>query len=201
MHKLSRSAQTLDFVIRIIFWFFLFTQLLSLLLSIYSIIIQTLHYDNVSIISQGLNLGNISLTLDADVLPNQQAMNRYRYLILALNVIHLPIYCLMLQSVRRILKPFINQTPFHQTVAANLKKLSILVLVVGILNTAIDYVSYHYTVTNFDLKALLVNEQILSVSTQFSINWTPLFFAVTLYLLSYIFQYGQELQQLSDETV
>lgn len=201
MNRLSHTAKIVDIIVRIIFWFFLITRGLSLCISIYSIVMQAIYSNDIFYISQNLNFGNISLQIGFEDLPNEQHMETYRFIIIGMSIIHLPIYCLMLQSIRKILKPLINQTPFHQTVASNLKKLSILVISVGILNTLSDYIAFHHAATRFDLNALLINENVLSVTTHFSIDWSPLFFAATLFLLSYIFRYGQELQYLADETV
>ena len=53
----------------------------------------------------------------------------------------------------------------------------------------------------FDLNLLLLSERIPKVQFKFIFDLRFLFVAGILLLLSYIFQYGEQLQQLSDETI
>ena len=57
------------------------------------------------------------------------------------------------------------------------------------------------TVFVFDLPALLISEKIVHIGSMFSVDLTFLIYWAILLLLSYVFRYGEELQQLSDETL
>ena len=53
----------------------------------------------------------------------------------------------------------------------------------------------------FDLPSLLISEKITHITVSPNYDPTFLIYSAILLLLSYVFRYGQELQQLSDETL
>ena len=107
----------------------------------------------------------------------------------------------MLRTLRDTLKPFIACQPFHDTTSKNLRKLAILVVVYAALTIVGDAVLTGLLVSIFDPVSLLRSDKVLGGSVNATADLTPLLFAGALYLLSKVFLYGQELQQLSDETL
>lgn len=103
--------------------------------------------------------------------------------------------------VREILKPMIDEKPFDSIVGTNLKKLAKLVIVIGILVNIIILSEQIMTVFIYDLPGLLISEKITHVTGMFKIDLTFLIYWAILMLLSYVFRYGESLQQLSDETL
>ena len=103
--------------------------------------------------------------------------------------------------VREILKPMIDEKPFDSIVSTNLKKLAKLSIVIGILVNIIILSEQIMTVFVYDLPGLLISEKITHVTGMFKIDLPFLIYWVILMLLSYVFRYGESLQQLSDETL
>ena len=103
--------------------------------------------------------------------------------------------------VREILKPMIDEKPFDSIVSTNLKKLAKLSIVIGILVNIIILSEQIMTVFVYDLPGLLISEKITHVTGMFKIDLTFLIYWAILMLLSYVFRYGESLQQLSDETL
>jgi len=103
--------------------------------------------------------------------------------------------------IREILKPMTEGKPFDSIVSANLKKLAKLSVVIGILVNVILLSEQIMTVFVYGLPELLIGEKITHVGGMFKIDLTFLIYWAILMLLSYVFRYGQELQQLSDETL
>ena len=103
--------------------------------------------------------------------------------------------------VREILKPMIDEKPFDSVVSTNLKKLAKLSIVIGILVNIIILSEQIMTVFVYDLPGLLISEKITHVTGMFKIDLTFLIYWAILMLLSYVFRYGESLQQLSDETL
>jgi len=103
--------------------------------------------------------------------------------------------------IREILKPMTEGKPFDSIVSTNLKKLARLSINLGILGNIIILTDQIISVFVYDLPALLVSEKITHVGGMFKIDLTFLIYWAILMLLSYVFRYGQELQQLSDETL
>ena len=53
----------------------------------------------------------------------------------------------------------------------------------------------------YDLPGLLISDKITHISGMFNVDLTFVVYWAILLLLSYVFRYGEELQQLSDETL
>ena len=83
----------------------------------------------------------------------------------------------------------------------NLKKLAKLSVVLGILVNIIILAEQIMTVFVYDLPGLLLSEKIIHVGGMFQVDLTFLIYWAILMLLSYVFRYGEGLQQLSDETL
>ena len=94
-----------------------------------------------------------------------------------------------------------EEKPFDSIVSTNLKKLARLSINLGILFNIIILSEQILTVFVFDLPGLLVGEKITHVSGMFHVDLSFLICWAALLLLSYVFRYGEQLQQLSDETL
>ena len=103
--------------------------------------------------------------------------------------------------IREILRPMTEEKPFDTIVSTNLKKLATLSIRLGILYNIIILSEQIMTVFVYDLPGLLLSEKISHVGGMFQVDLTFLIYWAILRLLSYIFRYGEELQQLSDETL
>lgn len=103
--------------------------------------------------------------------------------------------------IREILAPMKEEKPFASVVSTNLGKLARLSINLGILYNIIILSEQIMTVFVYDLPALLVSEKITHVGGMFNIDLTFVVCWAFLLLLSYVFRYGEELQQLSDETL
>jgi len=103
--------------------------------------------------------------------------------------------------VREILNPMKEEKPFDSIVSTNLKKLAKLSIELGILYNILLLIDQIMTVFVYDIPGLLVSEKITHVGGMFKIDLTFLIYWAFLMLLSYVFRYGEELQQLSDETI
>ena len=103
--------------------------------------------------------------------------------------------------VREILHPMTEGKPFDSIVSTNLKKLARLSINLGILYNIITLSEQIMTVFVYDLPGLLISEKIAHVGGMFQVDLTFVIYWAFLMLLSYVFRYGEELQQLSDETL
>ena len=57
------------------------------------------------------------------------------------------------------------------------------------------------TLTGYNLNELFLSDKITGVSVTYSCDLSFLIYALVLFLMSFIIQYGSELQKLSDETL
>lgn len=103
--------------------------------------------------------------------------------------------------IREILHPMKEEKPFDAIVSTNLKKLAKLSISLGIFYNIIILSEQIMTVFVYDLPGLLISEKIAHVGGMFTVDLTFMIYWAILTLLSYVFRYGEELQQLSDETL
>ena len=103
--------------------------------------------------------------------------------------------------IREILHPMTEGKPFDSIVSTNLKKLAKLSIELGILYNILLLIDQIMTVFVYDIPGLLISEKITHVGGMFNIDLTFLIYWAFLMLLGYVFRYGEELQQLSDETL
>lgn len=103
--------------------------------------------------------------------------------------------------IREILQPMKEEKPFASVVSVNLKKLAKLSISIGILVNVISLAEQIMMIFVYDLPGLLISEKITHVGGMFKVDLTFLIYWAILMLLSYVFRYGEQLQQLDDETL
>lgn len=106
-----------------------------------------------------------------------------------------------IDCLRSILSPMIQGEPFRAAASRSLADLGKLSIVIGIVSNAAMLTSQAMTVFALNLPELLISEKITHIRGNFTADFSFLAFSAVLFLLSYVFRYGQELQQLSDETL
>ena len=150
---------------------------------------------------ENFDIGFIELQIAESYAPN-------KWLILAQAAFTLLVSCRLFYDgrrgvgyIREILKPMTEEKPFESIVSSNLKKLARLSITMGILYNIIILSEQIIAVFVYDLPALLLSEKIVHVDGMFTLDLAFLVYWAILLLLSYVFRYGEELQQLSDETL
>lgn len=150
---------------------------------------------------ENFDIGFLELTVAESHAPN-------KWLVLLQAAITLAVSCRLLYDgrqgvgyIRQILHPMTEEKPFDTIVSTNLMKLAKLSINLGILYNIILLSEQIITVFVYDLPGLLLSETITHVGGMFTVDLTCLIYWAILLLLSYIFRYGEQLQQLSDETL
>lgn len=203
MNKLQSTAKKIDTLFRILHVFvkIAFVALLVGLAIIAVAFIFRLDPDMVGTGYSTLEIGYLSLTLAESIAPDPYSVLLITAveIVLALVCVILAHFCLI--CIREILKPMVQGEPFHNTIAANLKKLAIYNIVIGLVSNTMEVVFSAISVFSFDLTGILISEKITHVTYNFPFELNFLVVSAVLFLASYIFRYGEELQQLSDETL
>ena len=150
---------------------------------------------------ENFDVGFLELTVAENYAPD-------KWMILLQAAITLAVSCRLLYDgrrgvgfIREILNPMKEEKPFDSIVSTNLKKLAKLSINLGILYNIIILSEQILAVFVYDLPGLLLSEKITHVGGMFNIDLTFLVYWAILLLLSYVFRYGEQLQQLSDETL
>ena len=150
---------------------------------------------------QNAELGNITISVAEDQMPAFSVILGKIAVEIALTLLCLLIARKMVACVREILSPMKEGAPFHTSVSANLKNLAIHTCIIGVAMNSKDVLSNALTARAYNLANVMVNDQITHISISNVFDLSFLFIAAILLLLSYVFRYGEELQQLSDETL
>ncbi|MBR0130786.1 MAG: hypothetical protein IJM08_05750 [Firmicutes bacterium] len=103
-----------------------------------------------------------------------------------------------IRIVRQILAPMKEGRPFDSSVSLNIRKMAWFTLGTGIIINIFEAFIKTY-VAQAMISAYAEGPVTMGVSHQ--INMDFIVFAFILFLFSYIFRYGEELQKLSDETL
>ncbi len=103
--------------------------------------------------------------------------------------------------VRKIMVPMMEGNPFDRSISDYLKKLSFLTLIYGIVGNIGSAITTFMKMNHYQLERLVDGKQILSITPEYQLELGFLVVFFVFLLASYIFRYGAELQQLSDETL
>lgn len=151
-----------------------------------------------------------SLTLDFDFikfhLSENFILNTERFkLYLVLLMIPGEITCFAVYYIstliRKILAPMKTGRPFEIGAAENLKKIGWIILVKGIVEEAFSIAAQMLSVKVYGLDEFFTSPSIERTEFIYTYDINFVLVACAIFLLSYIFKYGQQLQQESDETL
>lgn len=147
------------------------------------------------------DLGFVTFTVSENYLPDHRIIWCEAATEMILSLICMVPAHFSVKAIRNILAPMKNGEPFHNTVSVNLNRLARYVCSLGIGLNLQKIISNILLTKAYDLHLLLLSEKISHVEFTFVFDFSFLAVAGVLLLLSYIFRYGEELQQLSDETL
>lgn len=148
-----------------------------------------------------ISLGPVELTLVSGGALDTMWIRGKVSVLLAMAVILQVILCRVLKVLQEILEPMRRGQPFDNQVPANLKKMAWLALVGGLFLEIFDMVTAALVWGNRNTMEYFNPEVVQSVRMNYELNlWFVAVFCL-LMVLSHVFAYGQQLQQLSDETL
>ena len=148
-----------------------------------------------------IRIDYLKLIFNDDAALHKDKMSMWLPLILLITAIFIFIIYKSIQTIESICTITMDHTPFDVRVANHIKNLAKYTLAGGIVFNILEVcrVMYFKQIINFDL--LFNPKYVTQIKFDIRIELSFLIFAALIYLLSYIFRYGQELQQLSDETL
>lgn len=151
--------------------------------------------------AESISFGPVTAVLKADgmLAPIWVRTGIFEELLLCLIVLFFA--CRVLRIIQNILEPMTQGQPFMDTVAPNLKRLAWLCLIGGAVSEIAKAAYFALAYGQRNLMNYFNPQVVESVEVSYVLNlwFLPIF--VLLMLMSYVFAYGQQLQQLSDETL
>lgn len=116
-------------------------------------------------------------------------------------LISIAVTCYLIKVLRKVLAPMIDGQPFDGTVSINIKKLGITIIAGGFIIDTIETVGSNMAFYIYDVAALFLSDNISKVTINSEISLSNVLVGVLVIMLSYVFRYGEELQQQADETL
>lgn len=203
MKKLSTTAKTLDKILQIVHAVFGAMAIAAIVVVAMIGVSYALNWETESLINSfaSFDFGFLEIELAQDFIPDAGIVLMQAVIILCggCGVIYLGQKGIV--YIHQILKPMAEEKPFDSIVSTNLRKLAKLSIFVGILSNIVLLAEQFILVFSYDLRGLLLSDKIHAVEFNFDFDLSFLLTWGILMLLSYVFQYGEQLQQLSDETL
>ena len=177
------------------------TCLIFVVLSIGLSLFYAFNKDVYNTLFGSIRIDYLQLIFNDDLALNKDKMSMWLPLIFLITAIFVFIIYKAVQTIESICTIAMDHTPFDVRVSNHIKNLAKYILAGGIVFNILEVcrVLYFKQILNFDL--LFNTKYVTQINFDIRLHLSFLVFAALIYLLSYIFRYGQELQQLSDETL
>lgn len=203
MNKLTNTAKKLDTFFKIvdILLSILCVAAIVCLILVGAVYLLKLDPEMIGTGHSSFDIGFLELEIAPEYFPSRQTILLQVALELAMGFVSAFLGRISVKYIREILEPMTQNQPFTGIVSGNLKKLAKLSIVLGVIVNLIQIVDQAMLVFALDLPALLISDKVTHISGNFVFDLTFLLVAAVFLLMSYVFRYGEELQQLSDETL
>lgn len=154
-----------------------------------------------SVDSMSLSVGPLTFHIAEGFMPDLRDMLGYLALLLGLGAAVSVVAIQCVKSIRTILAPMKEGQPFRSDISANLRKLGWFSLTLSLMVQAMEAISLCAMTYAQHLDTLIISDKVTRLEVNASFDLSVLVIPLVFFLLSYIFRYGAELQQLSDETL
>ena len=201
MDKLSRTAKILDRIVKILRGICIGFGIACAILLVIGIFLPESKYSMlVNLEDQVIDLGNIRLHLACNIAP-AGSIRLPVCAMLTEAMVALGLGAASLHLLHRIFAPMAEARPFDGSVAANLRKLGWLSLIAVGIYFALGSTAATLELAMYDISQLFAADLVTDVSFIHSVGFGLLLIPAVIFLLSYVFKYGEELQRQSDETL
>ena len=195
MIKIQKTSKAINKVLSVLFW-------LGIVVLVYVVFKTVLLLAGVGAsnaeLETTLTMGNYKLTL----VDGYDWRNNPTTLAMYISIILTGVFaCYEIKILKEIFTPMENGLPFQGSVSKAIKKTAWVVLIYGAVDTAVNCISSILLYKFIDIPSLFSPDMVSGCSLSIVSSGDFVIVFVLLILLSRIFEYGEELQQLSDETL
>ena len=196
MKKIIKTSNIIKTILKILFWIIAVVSVVSLVAILIALFAKgdATKVDNLSI-----TLGSYSLLLNQEY--SLQQLTPLLCITLANVFVFGILSCYTIKTLQSMFEPMSQGKPFSTTISSALKKLSYVVLLMGIIGIILQIATNYIFFNVFDISTLFSKDRVISCSISIVSNGNFIIWFVILRLISLIFKYGETLQQLSDETL
>lgn len=157
-----------------------------------------------AVIGEGLNsvdLGPVTFVLNPSHTPTNGSILGYAWVYALLALVSAAVIYTALGYICKILEPMAQGLPFRNDISLHVKKLGYSCLALGIAQNIGRIVETISAMRVFGLERLADSSYLQSITYNIEIELGFILVFFILLLMSRVFEYGAELQKLSDETV
>lgn len=203
MEKLTSTAQKIDIVFKIgeIMLKIGFVTCLVILGIIGAGLIFNLPAEMIGTVDASLSIDPFTFHIAEAYVPDLRGMLGPIALMTILSAAACVMAILCVKTIRTILAPMKEGQPFHADISGNMRKLGWLSLALCLMIQAVEAIGLYAMTMAQHIDTLLISEKVTRVEVNASFDLMALILPLVFFLLSYIFRYGAQLQQLSDETL
>jgi len=195
MKKLTKTAKTLDVIAKVLFWVLAVGGAIAVVVSIaFAIADDAVFADATASVTLGQATFHLAETPSSDVVRAQFLTGA---VFVAAAVV---ITCIGIGYVRNILKPMVEERPFDGSVHKNMKKLAWLSLIGGGIISVFGVICEAIMMISYDWQSLF-SDAVTGMDVELKLDMTFVVMFAIIYLLACVFQYGEQLQIESDETL
>lgn len=198
MEKLINSSKFFHTLVKVMGRFF---NIGAWICGVVAVLVWFLPMSAFENVEETLSFGPVTITriTDGVLAPEWVRLGVFEVVLLAF--VGLLVGYLILRVLERILQPMSQGQPFSENVALDIKKLAWISLIGGFVLEVAKIVGIALTFGRQDLMVYFNPAMVSKVELKYTLNvWFIWLFAL-LILMSYVFDYGRQLQQLSDETL
>lgn len=206
MDKLMKTSKKLDTFFKVLQKIIKITMIVAVCVVVVLTVANFVNPD--AVIAEGyysIDVGSVTINLTEGYSTEDNNMVlSYVWIVMGLAAAAGVAVYYALGQVRKILQPMTEGNPFHPTVSTNIRKIAYVSIVLGVIANVVSFLQSFGAVAMIEKIKLLdyVKEgtiQSITANSQIDLTFLVVFFI--LLLVSYIFRYGEELQQQVDETL
>lgn len=201
MTNLQKTAKGIDAFLKISYWGNIAFAVILGFLVMHLWRIYVFAPDITDVVTVALDFERIKFIIDPSFPHDKHAFINHMSAITILPFCEVILWCMFIRSARKVLTPMIAGQSFHQEMSLQLYRMGWINIGMGLVTNLGMFISSGNLIPGFDLDALFLNDAIISYQVSTSLELDFILWSAVLFLLSYVFKHGWELQQLSDETL
>ena len=200
MEKLMKTSKTVDTILKVLYKIMQVSGIIILVGIGICVIAELTGLLPVSEIS-AITISDVTMEFKEPVTVSSSFATIEMATVMGMALIVICIMMYLFRVLRRILAPMIVGKPFDGTVSGNIKKLGIALITGGLVLDIVKAIGSNIAFYLYDIAKLCLSDSVSKITVNNQISMTNVLIGVLVILLSYVFRYGEELQQQADETL
>ena len=152
-------------------------------------------------IENTLTMGVLEIEVAENAILDSEKANEVLAISALIAAVQFAVSYVLVKILRKLISPIIDGNLFHSAVAENIRRIAIYVFVGGFISEALNLANSAVTLSAYDLSSMFNESLVANHTLTFEMNGNFVVYAGIIYLLSFVFKYGAELQTQVDETL